>query len=75
MTLDPVTRKVARRPMFIIGVLLLIGGIVPLVATILFLPESNAIGPGFLMWVCVPIGTILVWRASSQALQEWRQGK
>ena len=75
MAFDPVTRKIARRPMFIIGVLLLVVGIVPLVATILFVPRSNAVGPGMLMTVCVPIGVILVWRTRSQALQEWRRGE
>jgi hypothetical protein len=75
MALDPVTLRAARTPMFIAGAVLLILGILPLVLTIIFVPQSNAVGPGILMWILVPIGSILVWRSLFRASRDWRQGK
>jgi hypothetical protein len=75
MASDPVMAQAARTPMFIVGVVMLALGIVPFVLTVLLYPEGNAVGPGILMWLLVPIGSILVWRAWSRALQNWRHGK
>jgi hypothetical protein len=75
MAIDPVTLRAARTPMFVAGVVLLVLGILPLVLTIILVPESNAVGPGILLWILVPVGCILVSRALFRASRDWRQGK
>ncbi len=75
MAFDSVIVKAARTPMFIVGAVLLALGIVPFVLAMILYPEGNAVGPGILMWLLVPIGSILMWRAWSKALQSWKHGK
>ena len=75
MVFDPVTVQAARTPMFIVGAGLLMLGILPFIFTVILYPEGNAVGPGILMWLLVPIRAILVWRAWSRAVQAWRHGK
>ena len=75
MSVDPVVQKLRRRPAYIIGVVLLIIGLVPLAATLVFLPGSDGIAGGMMMVICVPPGLILISRERSRALREWREGK
>ncbi len=75
MAFDPVMVQAARTPMFIVGAVLLALGIVPFVLSMILYPEGNSVGSGVLMWLLVPVGSILMWRAWSRALQGSRHGK
>jgi|NGEPerStandDraft_6_1074524.scaffolds.fasta_scaffold23253_4 multisubunit Na+/H+ antiporter MnhG subunit len=74
MAIDPVISRAARTPLFIVGVLLLVVGVVPIVWSMIFISGSNLIGPGILLWVCAPTGWFLLSRSMSRALQDWRKG-
>ena len=73
MAIDPVTRRATRTPMFIVGTVMLVAGLVPLIVVSI----SGWNGVSAVSWLSVfaPIGAILMAVARSKASQEWRQGR
>jgi hypothetical protein len=71
MAIDPVTRKALRTPMFIVGAVMLVAGLVPFLLALL--AGSKGIPGGILFWVFVPLGGLLMALARSRASREWRQ--
>ena len=73
MAIDPISRKTARTPMFIVGVLMLAVGLVPVVVGVI--SGWNRISSVSFLSVFAPIGAVLMASARSRVSREWRQGR
>ncbi len=73
MAIDPVTGRAVRTPLFIVGAVMLIGGLVPFVVALF--PGSSEFAGGFLFWVFVPLGGLMMALARLRASQRSRPGR
>lgn len=73
LAIDPISRKAARTPMFIAGVLMLAAGLVPVAIGVI--SGWNRISGVSFLSIFAPIGAILIASARSKASREWRRGK
>ena len=70
---DPISLMTARTPMFMLGVLMLAVGLVPVVVGVI--SGWNRISGVSFISVFAPIGAVLMASARSKASREWRQGR
>ena len=70
---DPISLMTARTPMFMLGVLMLAVGLVPVVVGVI--SGWNRISGVSFLSVFAPIGAVLMASARSKASREWRQGR
>lgn len=68
---DLVTRKAFRAPMFVVGMVMLAVGLIPVV--VVLISGWNAMSGVSVLTVFAPIGAVLMALARSRASQEWRE--
>jgi len=73
VAIDPVSQKAFRTPLFVVGVVMLMVGLVPIAVGVI--SGWNRIAGLSVLLAFAPIGSILIAVARSRASREWRQGR